>query len=200
MKKILMFALFGMLAASCAVSKQPDGIYGSGFIESGEINVGTKITGRVKKIYFEEGSLVKKGDLLFILDDYDQAKVDYERARKLKADNITTQEQLEKIEKLLQNCEVRSPIDGRLVQIILKEGEISTPQGAVLSIRDPQDVSAKIYVATADIGKVKIGSPANVTVDAFQNKKFDGKVNFIAQEAEFIPKNIQTKDERRYSW
>jgi HlyD family secretion protein len=53
-----------------------------------------------------------------------------------------------------------------------------------------------IYVSEEELGKVKLGQKAEVSVDAFPDKTFDGTVTFISPEAEFTPKNIQTKDER----
>ena len=46
------------------------------------------------------------------------------------------------------------------------------------------------------MGSVKLGQKADVKVDAFKEKVFEGKVIYISPEAEFTPKNIQTKDER----
>ena len=45
-------------------------------------------------------------------------------------------------------------------------------------------------------GRVRQGQLVNVTVDSFPDKQFGGQVTFIAQEAQFTPRNVQTKDER----
>jgi len=63
-------------------------------------------------------------------------------------------------------------------------------------ISDLTNVELYIYVTELELGKVKLGQKAEVTVDAFKDKKFEGKVTFISPAAEFTPKNIQTKDER----
>ena len=47
-----------------------------------------------------------------------------------------------------------------------------------------------------EIGKIKLGQKAEIKVDSFPDKSFEGKVIYISPEAEFTPKNIQTKDER----
>jgi HlyD family secretion protein len=54
----------------------------------------------------------------------------------------------------------------------------------------------KIYVSEEELGKVKLGQKADVTVDSFKDRTFEGKVIYISPEAEFTPKNIQTQDER----
>jgi HlyD family secretion protein len=53
-----------------------------------------------------------------------------------------------------------------------------------------------IYIPEAELGRVKQGSKAGITVDSFPEKQFKGEVIYISPEAEFTPKNIQTKDER----
>jgi HlyD family secretion protein len=53
-----------------------------------------------------------------------------------------------------------------------------------------------IYISETDIGRVRQGQKANVTVDSFPGQVFAGTVTFIAQEAQFTPRNVQTKDER----
>jgi HlyD family secretion protein len=52
------------------------------------------------------------------------------------------------------------------------------------------------YVSEKNLGKVKLGQTGAVTIDSFPGRKFTGKVTFISPEAEFTPKNIQTKEER----
>jgi len=57
-------------------------------------------------------------------------------------------------------------------------------------------VDLVIYVPETKLGLLKIGQSAEVEIDAFEEKSFEGKVTYISPEAEFTPKNIQTKDER----
>lgn len=54
----------------------------------------------------------------------------------------------------------------------------------------------KVYVPEPDIGKIKIGLPARVYIDAYPDKYFNGKVTKIYEQAEFTPKNVETKEER----
>jgi HlyD family secretion protein len=53
-----------------------------------------------------------------------------------------------------------------------------------------------IYVTEKELGRVRLGDGAEVNIDAFPDKAFAGKVTFISPEAEFTPKNIQTKEDR----
>ena len=54
----------------------------------------------------------------------------------------------------------------------------------------------KAYIAESDLGKVKLGQKVAVTTDTYPNKTYNGTIGFIASEAEFTPKNIQTAEER----
>lgn len=53
-----------------------------------------------------------------------------------------------------------------------------------------------VYISETDIGRVRLGQTAEVTVDSFPGRVFRGTVTFIAQNAEFTPRNVQTRDER----
>ena len=66
----------------------------------------------------------------------------------------------------------------------------------MLKISDLTEVELIIYVSETELGGVRLGEKADVYVDAYPNKNFEGKVTYISPEAEFTPKNIQTKDER----
>jgi HlyD family secretion protein len=67
---------------------------------------------------------------------------------------------------------------------------------SLVKISDLSKVDLVIYVSEEELGLVKQGQKVDVTVDSFKDKVFSGTVVFISPEAEFTPKNIQTKDER----
>jgi HlyD family secretion protein len=53
-----------------------------------------------------------------------------------------------------------------------------------------------IYVNESELGRVKLGGSAEVSIDAYPQKTFPGKVIYISPIAEFTPKNVQTKEDR----
>ena len=65
-----------------------------------------------------------------------------------------------------------------------------------MTIANLDEVTLTIYIPEDEIGKVKVGQTVEVSVDSFPGKVFEGRVNYIASEAEFTPKNVQTKKER----
>jgi len=89
-----------------------------------------------------------------------------------------------------------SPVPGVVLLKSAEMGEVLAPGVAVARIGDIEHPWVRAYIDESDLGKVKVGSPARVTTDSFQGKVYNGRVSFIASEAEFTPKQIQTKQER----
>jgi HlyD family secretion protein len=100
------------------------------------------------------------------------------------------------IKKNINDSYVVSPLNGIIVKKYFEVGEMVSPMSSLVKISDLTNVELYIYVTELELGKIKLGQKAEVTVDAFKDKKFNGKVTYISPEAEFTPKNIQTKDER----
>lgn len=114
-----------------------------------------------------------------------QAKANYERASA----------SVEMIEKNIRDCYVISPINGFIVKKFVEVGENVSMMSSLVKISDLSEVKLSIYVSETDLGKVKLGQKAEIRVDSF-DKVFNGTVIYISPEAEFTPKNIQTKEER----
>ena len=70
------------------------------------------------------------------------------------------------------------------------------PGAPVMEIADLSEVICDIYIPENKYGKVFLGQEVILTVDSYPEEKFEGIVSRIADEAEFTPKNIQTKDDR----
>ena len=75
-------------------------------------------------------------------------------------------------------------------------GEVLAPGTSVVTVGDIDHPWLRGYVNETDLGKVKLGSKANVTTDSYPGKIYSGRVTFISSEAEFTPKQIQTQQER----
>lgn len=108
---------------------------------------------------------------------------------KARANLKMAQEQLDK-------TIIRSGVNGIVLRTNFSVGEVVSPGVPVVTLIDPADMWLVIYVPEPAIGYVKIGQEALVTVDSFPGKTFKGRVSEIASQAEFTPKNVQTKEER----
>ena len=91
---------------------------------------------------------------------------------------------------------LRSPVEGLVASQAIHAGEIAQPGATLLTLADLDQVTVRIFVPETQIGWVHVGQAAQVQVDAFPGRTFEGQVVFIAPEAEFTPKNVQTKEQR----
>ena len=227
------------------------GLSGSGTIEVTQVDISSKIMGKINRMPVEEGGKVLKGGLVAelahdelnaqlkqasaslngasevmvqIKTQYKNAEDNYKRAGELLKAGSTSKQQFDQLETqfkvlesqlkssteqknqaeaqvayisaMIDNCYLKSPIDGVVLSKNAEEGEMLSPGMSVVSIGDTAKPYLKIYISETELGKVKLGQKAEVTNDSFPGKRYEGKVINIASQSEFTPKNIQTKDER----
>jgi len=89
-----------------------------------------------------------------------------------------------------------APKDGRIQYRLANVGEVLPAGGRVFTMLDVNYVYMDVYLPTLDVGKIKIGSDARITLDAYPRLAIPAKVVFIATQAQFTPKTVETKDER----
>ena len=89
-----------------------------------------------------------------------------------------------------------SPVGGVVLTKSADVGEILAPGTTVVTVGDIDHPWLRGYINETDLGRVKLGSKVQVTTDSFPGKIYQGRVTFISSEAEFTPKQIQTKEER----
>jgi HlyD family secretion protein len=96
----------------------------------------------------------------------------------------------------LREAQVVSPIDGVVLRKNLEAGETANPGVPILTLVNPKDVWLRAYVPETEVGRLKVGDTATLRVDAFPNRVFTGRLIEIGSEAEYTPRNVQTKKER----
>lgn len=96
----------------------------------------------------------------------------------------------------LNYTRLKAPYAGIITSRDVEPGEVVTPGREVLTLADLSRVDLKIFVDETEIGKVKPGQKAEVRVDTFPGKIYNGTVSFVSPEGEFTPKIIQTRKER----
>ena len=104
--------------------------------------------------------------------------------------------QVKLIERKIEDATVIIPIDGVISERYVELGEFVSVGSLIATIIDLKHPWVMTYVSERNLGKVKLGQEGKVMVDSFPDKEFTGKVTYISPEAEFTPKNIQTKEER----
>lgn len=91
---------------------------------------------------------------------------------------------------------VKAAVAGTVVSKNINSGEIVTPGTSLVTLSDLADLWVKVYIPEAKLGLIRLGDPVEIKIDTFPDRAFKGQVVWIAQEAEFTPKNVQTKEER----
>lgn len=116
----------------------------------------------------------------------EQARVDVERARAV----------LRQSESVAREAEIRAPADGVILHRMAEPGLLLGPGQPAVTLAFADRLYVRTFIPETQLGKVRPGSPAEVTVDAFPGKVFPAKVTEISPDAEFTPKPVETKSER----
>ncbi len=89
-----------------------------------------------------------------------------------------------------------APLSGIVMSKEVENGEYVVPGTPVVTVGDTIDAWLRAYLDESDLGRVKLGQTVKVTTDTYPGKVYAGRLSFIAPEAEFTPKNVQTARER----
>jgi HlyD family secretion protein len=113
-----------------------------------------------------------------------------------RAEIARSQASIALIDSQLADTVAASPVDGVVLVKSADVGEVLAAGTTVVTVGNIEHPWLRGYVNETDLGRVKLGSKARATTDSYPGKIYDGRVSFIASEAEFTPKQIQTKQER----
>jgi HlyD family secretion protein len=98
--------------------------------------------------------------------------------------------------KTIADCTIVAPAGGIVTHKAVEAGEL-VPAGATLvTLAELDSVHVMLYLTELEVGRVRLGDVADVEIDAFPGRPFPGRVTYISPEAEFTPKNVQTKEDR----
>jgi HlyD family secretion protein len=100
------------------------------------------------------------------------------------------------LRKTISDCTILSPAGGIVTHKAVEAGELVSPGATVVTLVELDSVYVMIYVTEIELGRIRLGDAAEVKIDAFAERTFPGKVTYISPEAEFTPKNVQTKEDR----
>jgi HlyD family secretion protein len=238
---------------------------GNGRVEAKLVDIAPKESLRIKQIFFEEGDLVKPGDVVVQMDtntleaqleeaklnvvatqekeavakatisrskaQIDLAKVEVKRSQNLVAQRAGSQRELDvrnttlkttsaalqeeeaklrtiqqevnvakakvaTIQTRIDDATLRSPILGRVLYKLAEVGEVLAAGGKAMTLVNLEDVYMEIFLPSADAAKVKLGAEARIVGDHMSGQVVPGVVSFVSPEAQFTPKQVETKSER----
>jgi len=181
----------------------------AGTIEATEVDISSRLSAVIGNVNFDEGNDIKKGDLLVKLSiedvdvAYQQALKDFKRIKELLQAGSGSQENYDRMRFKLEDMEVKedwasikSPLDGTVILKYHEPGEMVSPGTKLLTLADLSKVWAYVYVEQPVLSKLSIGMQVEGFIPEASMKKFQGKIVHIKEEAEFTPRNVQTRKER----
>ena len=113
-----------------------------------------------------------------------------------KAATEVAEAQVAQIEATIADMSLKAPVSGRVEYRLAQAGEVVAAGGRVLTILDLSDVHMTIFLPTSQTGRVELGSEARIVLDGAPEYVVPAKISFVAAEAQFTPKYVETANER----
>ncbi len=108
----------------------------------------------------------------------------------------SAQAEVDRFESILHDLVLISPRTGRVQYLLARNGEVIAAGGKVMTILDLHDVYMTIFLPAAAAGRLEIGSEARIILDPAPDYVIPAKVSFVAADAQFTPKTVETSEER----
>ena len=105
---------------------------------------------------------------------------------------------VQELDARLKEANLTAPADGIVETVSIRPGDLVPANQIVVTLLESSQLWVKVYVPETDLSRLKIGQSADVTVDAVSSQPFAGHIQEIASEAEFLPRNVQTRDDRQH--
>ncbi|MBN1205554.1 MAG: HlyD family efflux transporter periplasmic adaptor subunit [Myxococcaceae bacterium] len=96
----------------------------------------------------------------------------------------------------VSECELRAPLAGTVETLALDVGELAMPGAVIARLVDTRNPRATFYLPNAELAAARPGVAATVRADAYPERTFSARVTTVAYEAEFTPRNVQTRTDR----
>ena len=190
------------------VTRSGESIY-VGTIEATKVDISPRVGSMIEKVFVDEGYKVEKDSPLFKLScedlrlKKDILDSDYERARKLFASGTIPRESYEHIKAEFDDvtlklgwCDVKSPLAATVLNRYREPGETVNVGTKVFTLADLNTVWAYVYVEQSLMSRLRIGEKVAGVLPEQNMKILEGTITHINDEAEFTPKNVQTREER----
>ena len=158
-------------------------------------------SGKLKELQKRERELLN--EIGFAEKTLQEAKNNLQKIEILKREIETLKHRLgslrakaEKLRTIIGKLTLKAPFKGYVVDKVAQEGEFLGAGFTVLTLIDPDRLYLKMFVNTLNVGKIKIGDPAVIFLDAYPDKPIRARVAKIAKRAEFTPKEVAVREER----
>ena len=197
------------LAVLIKVTFFPGDFRYAGTLEATKVDLSSEVPSRIENVKVQEGDHITANQELVVLscEDIkvaaDLANQNYNRAFRLLRGGSGSQETLDLMKNRKDDADVRmgwclikSPIQGNVLSRYREPGEWVMPGTKLLTLANIRDIWAYIYVPQPTVSQLKPGMKLKAHLPEMQDREFVGKILKINDEAEFTPKNVQTRNER----
>lgn len=214
LKKPLIFIALGILLVVTGFFVKREFFSGeflyAGTIEAVKVDVPARLNSVIAKIHVRTGENVTAGERLLSLSceevrlENELVTLTFQRLKRLfrvgsvpaeTYDQARNQKSLADLK--LSWCEVKAPLTGTLLAHYHEEGEMVAAQSRLFTLADLGRVYAYIYVAHDEVARIRIHQNVTALLPELKGKEFPAVITEVGEEAEFTPKNVQTRNERQ---
>lgn len=204
---LLALLIAALLAVRFVLLREP--FRYAGTVEATKVDVPARVSSVIEEILVREGDLVQNGQLLLVLACEDikitaaQARRDLDRAARLVRQGFMSPQTYEQTrtrhadaQLRLSWCRVQAPIAGTVLTRYREPGESVAPGAKLFTLADLREVYVYIYVAQPELVNLRVGMRLEAVIPELDMRGVTGSIIKINEEAEFTPKNVQTREER----
>jgi HlyD family secretion protein len=170
-----------------------------------------EITSRQSQLEFSKTDFARGQELIktgyITKQSFDQRRRNYDAAAaavtaataqrdQAKSAIKNSEAEVERIQSIITDLTLVSPRNGRVQYQLARAGEVVAAGAPIVTILDLTDVYMTIFLPAADAGRLSIGDEARIILDPVPDYVIPAKVSFVAADAQFTPKTVETKDER----
>ncbi len=181
----------------------------AGTLEATKVDLSARISSAIGAVRVQEGDHVTENQELIALTCEDVkvaselANDNFRRTVGLYRAGTASQETMDQVKNRKEDadvrlgwCSIKSPISGTVLNRYHEPGEWVNPGTKLLTLANIRDIWAYIYVPQPEVSRLQVGMKLKGYLPELNNREFDGKIIKINDEAEFTPKNVQTRSER----
>ena len=181
----------------------------AGTLEATKVDLSAQLASTIAEVKKQEGDRVTANEEVITLtcEDVkvaaDLARINYDRGLRLYKAGSMSQENWDQVRNRKEDsdvrlgwCSIRSPIEGTVLSRYHEPGEWVTPGTKILTLANIRDIWAYIYVPQPDVSRLRPGMKLTGYLPELNMREFPGTILKINDEAEFTPKNVQTREER----
>jgi len=104
--------------------------------------------------------------------------------------------EVRRLQTQIEESTLTSPVDGRILDRLAQPGESMPAGGRILTVLDLTQVHMELFVPAADAGDLRVGAQARIVLDAVRQVSIPATVTFVSPEAQFMPKRVETRNDR----